>query len=173
MSAREVPGFLDSDPKLLQLKNWPKRRRIDGRECELHVTNACLYGPRSVMLTMACYVCQPRWWWGKSQSLGPSYTWTPEGYVLERTSSFPGDRLLYQLDRAGRLAGFEDWKHGTTEYFDADGVLIAGEYAQVGLDKSMKEYQRGLVSTWLGDRVTHEEFVKRRAKLFRDMAWRY
>ena len=49
--------------------------------------------------------------------------------------------------------------HGTEEYFDADGSLIAGEY--------------GRVSLWMGERVSHVEYAARRRRLFRDVRWRY
>jgi len=105
---------------------------------------------------------------------GPFYSWTSDGQLLERSyTRSKADAVIYQVDRFGRLAGFMDRKHGITEYFDADGVLIAGEYRPVNLDWRAEGYRGGTVSVWLGQRVTHEDFVKKRSALVRDMASRY
>lgn len=167
MTAREVPGFPEDDPKLMDLKYWPEKRRIGGWDCELQVKRR--------RDTSAYYLCHPGWWpWGKPEMRGPHYTWASDGRLLERAyTRSRQDVIVYQIDRSGRLAGFQDRKLGTTEYFDADGVLIAGEYQPVNLDWRSDGYRGGTVSVWLGNRVTHEEFVKRRAVLFRDMASRY
>jgi hypothetical protein len=181
MTARDVPGFPEDDPKLAQVKNWPQKREINGWDCELKVGSAILdfnWPPKRASFsrtTSASYVCHRRWWpWGKPEMRGPHYTWASDGQLLERAyTRSRKDVLVYQIDRSGRLAGFEDWKIGTTEYFDADGVLIAGEYAPVNLDWRSEGYHGGTVSVWLGNRVTHEEFVRGRVVLFRDMASRY
>ncbi|HZI89701.1 MAG TPA: hypothetical protein VFD83_04540 [Candidatus Polarisedimenticolia bacterium] len=181
MSARQVPGFPDEDPKLAQLKNWPRRRPIEGMSCELRVENSVYDTPTPAPRTgltvarSAYYLCRRPWWpWGKPQRRGPHYTWTSGGQLLERAyTRSRNDVLIYQTDRSGRLVGFEDQKHGVTEYFDENGVLIAGEYAPIALDWRAEGYRGGTVSVWLGQRVTHVEFVRRRAKLFRDVAWRY
>jgi hypothetical protein len=76
--------------------------------------------------------------------------------------------LLYQPDRDGRLLEFYDIKRGTAEYFDTDGVLIGGEYAPINLDWRSEGYRGGTVSVWLGERITHGEFVRKLADLFRE-----
>jgi hypothetical protein len=174
-SAREVPGFPNDDPKLMQLKNWPKKREIDGWNCELKVSNACITGARSIMVTSAYYLCHPRWWpWGKAQMRGPHYTWTSAGHLMERAyGTSRKDGVVYQMDPAGRLAGFQDRKQGVVEYFDADGALIAGEYAPVNLDWRAEGYRGGTVSVWLGERVSHDEFIRRLRGMNRKLAWRY
>ena len=68
---------------------------------------------------------------------------------------------------------FEDRSHGSYEYYDTDGVLIGGEYKPVNLDWRSEGYRGGSVSVWLGDRVTHDEFIRRVRALNRDMASRY
>jgi hypothetical protein len=106
--------------------------------------------------------------------LGPSYTWTADGQLLYRGyRRSQKDVVVYQLDRAGRLVMFEDRKHGSYEYFDADGVLIAGEYSGVGLDPVLDGKRPGIISVWLGDRISHNEFIRRLKGLNRDMASRY
>jgi hypothetical protein len=179
-NARQVPTFPEEDPRLLDLKNWPKIRKFGGRHCELKVTTAYIDGkeppprPGFDREVSAYYLCKPRWWWDKVEMLGPHYSWTSYGQLLERGySRSRGGWLIYQVDRAGRLFGFEDWVHGIYEYFDADGTLIAGEYGGSSLGKSLREWERGLVSLWMGERMSHAEFVARRAKLFRDVSWRY
>ncbi len=105
---------------------------------------------------------------------GPHYTWTSAGQLLER-GYIRGrlDYVVYQVDRAGRLVAYEDTKHGSTEYFDPDGVLIAGEYAPVNLDWRSEGYRGGTVSVWLGERVSHDEFVRKLRKRNQETAWRY
>ena len=176
----QIPAFPEEDPRLVDLKNWPKTRTCKGRLCQLKVITAYIDGkeppprPGFDRQISAYYLCKPRWWWGKVEMLGPAYTWTSYGQLLERGFRFSGhDWLVYQVDRAGRLFGFEDWKHGTMEYFDVDGALIAGEYGGASFEKSMREYERGRMSFWKGERVTHPEFVRRRVKLFREVRWRY
>jgi len=169
-SVREVPRFPEDDPKLAQLKNWPKKRQIGDWDCELEVTNMCAYGRSTRLTTSARYLCHRRWWpWGKPQVRGPVYIWSSDGQLLERATA----GLVYETDRAGRLVMFEDRKHGSYEYFDADGVLIAGEYAPVGLDKLLDGERREVVSVWLGDRVSHDEFIRRLRERNRDMESRY
>jgi hypothetical protein len=180
-SAREVPSFPERDARLAQLKNWPGKRQIEGMNCELQVSNSVYDVPSPPPGTglqvakSAYYLCRQPWWpWGKPQMRGPHYTWASSGHLLERAyARSRTDVVIYQLDRAGRLVAFEDRRYGITEYFDANGVLIAGEYAPVNLDWRSNNYRGGTVSVWLGQRVTREEFSRRRAKLFRDVAWRY
>jgi len=181
MSAREVPAFPDEDPKLMDLRNWPKKREVQGRLCELVVSkvynDARQPPPRPELnqTTSASYTCRYRWWpWGRPQMRGPHYTWTSAGQLLER-GYIRGrlDYVVYQVDRAGRLVAYEDTKHGSTEYFDPDGVLIAGEYAPVNLDWRSEGYRGGTVSVWLGERVSHDEFVRKLRKRNQETAWRY
>jgi len=167
-TAGEVPAFPNEEPKLLDLKNWPKYRVFEGRKCQLEVHRADVLPrgrpPRPEYTTQiwASYECKP-WLWRKAESLGPSYYWTSDGQLLERAYSRTGRRgtavRIYQIDRAGRFVGYLDRIHGTEEYFDADGSLIAGEY--------------GRVSLWMGERVSHVEYAARRRRLFRDVRWRY
>jgi hypothetical protein len=173
-SVSEVPTFPEDDPKLALLKNWPKRRTIEGWSCELQVTEACNTGSPSTMVTSAYYLCRPRWWpWGRPQMRGPHFTWT-SGHLLERGfTTSANHRVVYQVDRAGRLAGFHDKTFGTIEYFDVDGVLIAGEYMPVNLDWRSEGYRGGTVSVWLGERVSHDEFIRRLRKHNQETAWRY
>jgi hypothetical protein len=181
MTTRDVPGFPENDPKLMNVKNWPKKRRIEGWDCELKVVSAIVDFNRQPKrasfsrTTSAFYVCHHRWLpWRKQEMRGPHFTWASDGQLLERAYTHSRkDMLVYHVDRSGRLAGFEDRKHGVTEYFDADGVLIAGEYKPVNLDWKSEGYRGGTVSVWLGDRITHNEFLRRRVRLFRDMASRY
>ena len=180
MSAREVPRFPEDDPKLMHLKGWPAKRRIEGWDCKLDVRSSYFDGRRPLQVgikptSSAHYLCRPRWWpWGKPQARGPWYVWTLDGQLLERAyTRARRDMVIYQVDRAGRLVGFEDWKHQTTEYFDVDGALIAGEYGTGGRDETWAEYRQHLFSVWQGERVTHEEFMRRLSGLLRDMASRY
>ena len=167
MSARELPRFPEDDSKLRDLKNWPKKRRIGGWDCELRI--------KRNKVTSAHYLCHPRWWpWGKREMRGPYYAWASDGGLFERAyRRSPKDMVIYQVDRDGRLFQYIDTKSGTTEFFDADGILIAGEYRPVNLDWRSEGYRGGTVSVWLGERVTHEDFVRRRMKLLDDRGKRF
>jgi len=168
MTARDVPGFPENDPKLMNVKNWPAKRRIEGWDCELKTSRMYVDTVRPLPpgfnpTSSAYYDCRRWWWpWGKPQMRGPLYSWTSDGRLLERAyNRSKSDAVIYQVDRSGRLTVFMDRKQGTTEYFDADGVLIAGEYRPVNLDWKSEGYRGGTVSVWLGDRVSHEEFMRR------------
>lgn len=147
------------------------KREIEGWDCALKITEWMIDGHHR---TDAHYQCHRRWWpWGKPEMLGPYYSWTSDGqiemraYVRSRT-----DAQTYQVDRSGRLVGFLDRKNGVIEYFDADGVLIGGEYAPVHLDWRSQGYRGGTVSVWQGERISHDEFLRRRRDLL-NSAWRY
>jgi hypothetical protein len=180
-SAREVPAFPDEDPRLMSLKNWPKKREIEGWDCELRVGSWTVDTPQPPSRpglskqTGASYICRRRWWpWGKSELRGPSYVWTSDGQLLERGySRSRRDYVVYKVDRTGRLVGYDDKRNGTEEYFDADGVLIGGEYVPVNLDWRSEGYRGGTVRVWLGERVSQEEFVRRLGKFCRDVGSRY
>ena len=168
MTAREVPAFPEDDPKLVNVKNWSAKRRIGDWDCELKMGSSIIDFDRPPKrasysrTTSAFYVCHHRWWpWGKSQLWGPHYTWASDGQLLERGYSYGRNWVVYQVDRAGRLVMYEDRKLGTKEYFDADGVLVGGEYRPVNLDWRAQGYKGGTVSVWLGQRVSHDEFFRR------------
>ena len=171
MTARDVPGFPENDPKLRNVKNWPKKRRIEGWDCKLKVSEWIIDGRH---WTDAAYQCRPRWWpWGTPEMLGPFYSWASDGQVEVRGyARSRTDALTYQMDRAGRLVGFLDRKNGVAESFDPDGVLIGGEYAPVHLDWRSQGYRGGTVSVWQGERISHDEFLRRRRDLL-NAAWRY
>ena len=171
MTVREVPAIREDDAKLAQLKNWPKKREIDGWDCTLKTTEWMIDGRAR---TDAYYQCRRRWWpWGKPEMLGPFYSWTSDGQVEVRAyARSRTDAQTYQVDRSGRLVGFLDRKNGVIEYFDADGVLIGGEYAPVHLDWRSQGYRGGTVSVWLGERISHDEFQRRRKDVL-NAAWGY
>ena len=171
MTAREVPGFPEDDPKLRNAKNWPQKRRIDGWDCKLKISETVIDGRH---WTNAYYQCRRPWWpWGKPEMLGPFYSWTSGGQIEVRAyTRSRTDAQTYQVDRAGRLVGFLDRKNGVSEYFDADGVLIGGEYEPVHLDWRAQGYRGGTVSVWLGERISHDEFLRRRKDLLNSV-WGY
>jgi hypothetical protein len=173
LTSKQTPSFPLEDPKWMDPRQWPAVMSFMGQPCSLQIRTAdsdAIWSVRSVDEVKPrghywmWYGGDPRNW--KTIQLGPSYRWTAQGALCER-SWRGGDSLCFEQYSylhypSGELYRFEYVRHGNDplnpkdpfetleELFARDGTLIGCRYG--------RKPQNVTAAYWLGQPVQDREF---------------
>ena len=187
LSADRVPAFPGEDLRLRNPKRWPKTMVIEGVVCALRVQELggdYVKNVRSLDDVKhgngygLSYEAAP--WKGWKSRRGPSYYWTSDGWLHERSWRTPDSHRSithnYQYYRSGELLRYshrnDSSNPGATdsdrsyEWFDEifarSGHLVACGYAKMG-----RAGGRTFAFYFLGKEVGYREFEERKGDFLR------